>query len=269
METSRDNLGIALDARAKGISAIPVLPGSKVPAVKWKQWQTELPPEELLRQWFEGTRCNIAIVTSGMVVFDVDDLAKAELVLKECGDTSHKLRTPGGGMHLGYRKRKGVTLANQVKIKGHAIDIRTDGGIEMIPDSVTDKGAYQWIGEGLRPVAELPVAHVGWTRTRVKRQVQAAVLENCEGSRLLYRGRKYIDTFDRRAVSGANGHTTAFVAALKIVRFVRMLGGGPEEAWQLLLYYNASKCDPPWDLSVPAEERALRHKLEEALKRAR
>ena len=63
------------------------------------------------------------------------------------------------------------------------------------------------------------------------------------------------------AVSGQGGHTTTFIAALKIARFVQ---GDRDLAWQLLLYYNATKCDPPW-----REEPELKHKLDDALERAR
>ena len=82
-------------------------------------------------------RTNIAIITSGLVLFDCENPEEADRVLEHCGETSHKLRSPGGGLHLGYRKRKGVALSNQVKIKGLPIDIRTDGGLEMIPNSET------------------------------------------------------------------------------------------------------------------------------------
>src|SRR5437016_8203483 len=99
METPRDNLQIALDALEKGLVAIPCHPGTKVPMVKWKEWQSRMPTVELLRAWFRGA-CNIAILTTDMVVFDCDDPAKAELVLTECGETSHKLKTPRGGLHL-------------------------------------------------------------------------------------------------------------------------------------------------------------------------
>src|SRR3954469_4880679 len=98
-----DTLGIALDALGKGIVPIPVVEGTKVPAVKWKEWQTALPPEGLVREWF-SVRRNIAILTTGMVVFDCDDPEKAGLVLRKCGETSHKLKTPRGGIHLGYRR---------------------------------------------------------------------------------------------------------------------------------------------------------------------
>jgi hypothetical protein len=267
METPSDNLAIALDARAKGIVAIPCHPGTKVPKVRWKIWQTLMPPLQLQEEWFSEP-CNIAIITTGMALFDAEDEERAVLVAAHCGDTPHRLRSPGGGQHLGYRLRKGCTLSNRVKIKGLPIDIKTNGGLEMIPNSETEKGRYEWLGPGLRPIAELPVARVGWTRTRVRRRVRAAVEECCEGSFLLYRVRRYIDTF-ARAVSGRNGHRTAFVAFLKIVSLVRRLGGGESEAWQLCLYYNATKCDPAWDLSIPADERALQHKFADALRLAK
>ena len=65
-------------------------------------------------------------------------------MIEKCGETLHKLKTPRGGVHLGYRRRKGVELTNKVRIKGLDIDIRTDGGLEMIPNSVTTKGRYEW-----------------------------------------------------------------------------------------------------------------------------
>lgn len=143
--TPRPNtLGIALDSLGKGFAPIPVVAGTKIPVVKWKEWQAVLPPEELVREWFSARR-NIAVVTSGMVVFDVDDPDKAGLVIAACGETPHMLRTPRGGVHLGYRKRKDSVVSNRVRIKGLPIDIRTDGGLELIADSTTDAGTYTWL----------------------------------------------------------------------------------------------------------------------------
>jgi hypothetical protein len=170
-------LEVALDALSKNIAPIPVIEGTKVPAVKWKEWQTKLPPEELVREWF-SVRRNIAIVTSGMVLFDCDDPALAERVLSECGDTPHKVQTPRGGVHLGFRARKGVALGNQVKVKGLELDIRTAGGIEVIPSSWTEVGDYAWLGSGLRQISELPLAKISWTRERVKRVVRKPQIVN-------------------------------------------------------------------------------------------
>jgi hypothetical protein len=175
--TTTGNYEVARAAAEKGIAAVPILPGSKVPAVKWKPFQSELPPDELLREWFlSATRYNIAIVCSGMVLFDCDAPEKADLVLRHCGETPHKLKTPRGGVHLGYRKRKGVRVQNQVQIKGQPIDIRTDGGLEVIPFSETEHGRYEWLGSGLHRIADLPVAKVGWTRERPKKRPRVTPL---------------------------------------------------------------------------------------------
>jgi hypothetical protein len=91
-------------------------------------------------------------------------------------------------------------------------------------------------------------------------------VEKCDPGSIVWRGQKYVDRFERRAVSGQNGHTALFVSALKICGFVRRLGGGEKEAWQLLLYFNATKCDPPWDVTRPDELAALKHKLDDAMK---
>src|SRR5205807_1201300 len=116
----------ALAAAEKGYACIPCRPGTKVPAVKWKAYQTAQPTESEYRTWFLHTDNNIAIVTMGLVVFDVDDAERADVVLRRCGDTPHKMRTPRGGMHLGYRKPPGVIVTNRVRINGMPIDIRTD-----------------------------------------------------------------------------------------------------------------------------------------------
>ena len=258
MRTQPDTIGpleAALDAREKGIVAIPCR--GKVPLVKWKPFQTAMPPLETQMEWFRDCRVNVAIITTGMVLFDVDDPALRELVLEHCGPTPHVVHTPRGGTHFGYRARKGVEMQNRVKIKGHPIDIRTDGGIEVIPPSRTEHGAYEWLGGGLKSISELPVARIGWTRERKRRRIQTTIVGDGDPHGLLTRGRLYVDRFGR-AVSGRGGHKATFVSALKIVRFV---GGDAHLAWQLLQYYNATKCDPEWD------ERSLRHKWEDALKR--
>src|SRR5207253_2693300 len=43
------NYAIALANAEKGYVSIPLLPGTKIPAVKWKRFQTEKPSPELYR----------------------------------------------------------------------------------------------------------------------------------------------------------------------------------------------------------------------------
>ena len=45
MENLSDNFGIVMAAAELGYRCIPCLPGTKVPALKWKRYQTEPPTE--------------------------------------------------------------------------------------------------------------------------------------------------------------------------------------------------------------------------------
>lgn len=248
-----NNLAIALDARSKGIVAIPCRPGTKVPAIGWKKWQSAIPPMELQRHWFRDP-CNIAIITTGFVVFDCDDPAKAELVIEKCGATPHKLRTPRGGIHLGYRRRQNVAVTNQVKIKGMDIDIRTDGGLELIPMSETECGRYEWLGPGLHSLSDLPVAKVGWTRDHRQRTIR--LLDPiADASQAVRRARAYLATIEG-AVSGQRGHDrTMRVAGILVQKF----GLSIADALPIILDWN-QKCQPPWN------EKELLHKLQDALR---
>ena len=138
--------------------------------MKWKPWQRKMPTEELLREWFLGTKNNVAIICSGMVLFDCDDPEKAGLVIGHCGDTPHKVRTPRGGIHLGFRKRKGCVVGNHVKIKGMPIDIRSDGAHAVCPWSRNSVGvAYEWVG-CIVPAAALPPIDASWLRARAPKK---------------------------------------------------------------------------------------------------
>jgi hypothetical protein len=256
METPPDNLAIALDAFEKGIVAIPLIEGTKIPAVKWKEWQHALPPIELVREWFRH-RCNVAILCTGMVLFDCETPEKAEVVLRQCGDTPYKVRTGGGGVHLAFRRRKGSLLTNQVRIKGLDIDIRTDGGLAIIPNSVTTKGRYEWLTSGLLPISELPVAHIGWTRERKKKAMPTIEIA---GDHMVERARSYLACVEG-AISGQGGHNTTFRVACKLTHFPPLgFGLGLEQAWPLLKEWN-EQCEPPWS------DRELLHKLEDAIKK--
>src|SRR4051794_18800132 len=95
-----DHFDTALAYAAKGYRPIPCRPLSKEPAVKWLPYQHQDPTAEELGDWFSGdSDANLALITAGLVVFDVDDVTKARLVLEHCGDTPYKVKTPSGGLH--------------------------------------------------------------------------------------------------------------------------------------------------------------------------
>lgn len=256
METPRDNYELALAGAELGLRFIPCRPGTKVPLVKWKPYQAEAPTPELYARWFRGTRNNIALLTNGMLLFDCDRPEKEELVLGYCGDTPWKVRTPRGGVHLGYRRRKGVEIVNHVRIRGEPIDIRTAGGLALVPFSATDVGAYAFEGSGLVPVAELPVAKIGWTRERTRKRTVQALLEVNEADVMVRRARGYLATVEG-AISGQRGHDKTFRVACVLTH---KFGLSFEQAWPLFKEWN-EQCEPPWS------DAELTHKLKDALKK--
>lgn len=70
MANPPDNYDLALAGDALGYHFVPCRPGTKVPLVKWKPFQNEKPTRELYERWFKGTRNNVALVTTGLVIFD-------------------------------------------------------------------------------------------------------------------------------------------------------------------------------------------------------
>lgn len=255
IRSTGDNLTTALRAAAIGLRCIPCLPGTKVPAIKWKRFQTEVPTEEDYCAWFADTRTNIALITTGLVIFDCDDPEKEKLVLEECGETTHRIRTPRGGVHLGYRARKGVVVGNRVRIKGLDIDIRAENGLEMLPPSRTEDGEYRWLGSGLIAIADLPVAKIGWTRERTRRVVKSLVVDDSDMT--VRRARAYLAHVEG-AIAGQHGHDKTFRAACVLTH---KFGLSFEQAFPLLKEWSDCSCEPPWS------DVELTHKLRDALRR--
>jgi hypothetical protein len=243
MQTPPDNYGVARAALDMGIAAIPVLPGTKIPAVFWKRFQTELPTDDLLRGWFADTRGNIAILTTGMVLFDIDDPAKVELVLRECGETPHRVRTPRGGLHLGYRN-PGIPIRNRVRVKGEPIDIRGDGGLEVIPNSVTEHGSYSWLGSGLNPIADLPVARIEWTLDHGRERARRALEELAsfgEGKGSIRFPEAYCLRIE--SVQGSNGSR----GLVRVVSVMRDAGRTRQQTFEFIkTVWGPACCRPEW-----------------------
>lgn len=119
----------------------------KATLVNWKSYQTRLPTEEEVTEWWtRWPSANIACITgaiSGLVVVDLeyDGLAEAERLGLYSGLTA----LTGKGRHL-YYAHPGERVCNQVamkKLKG--FDLRGDGGYVLVPPSRHATGRrYTW-----------------------------------------------------------------------------------------------------------------------------
>lgn len=153
--SNNELLAHAKNYLAAGFSVIPVS-GNKRPALPgWKDYQSRLPTEQELEIWFAQSEVTgIAIITgklSGLVVIDFEKYAK----LLELPDTV-KARTGGGGIHYYFRYPQNSELKSATRI-WDLTDIRADGGIIIVPPSVSYKGKYEWIKSfDDIPLAEFP-----------------------------------------------------------------------------------------------------------------
>jgi hypothetical protein len=244
METPRDNFALALAGDALGYRFVPCHPNTKVPLVKWKSFQNEKPSLDFYKRWFKGTRNNIALVCGELLVVDCDSPDMIELVLAHCGDTPHKVRTPSGGCHLGYRARKGVAVANKVRVKGEPIDLRVRGGLEMIPNSVIDAKPYEWLGTGLNAISELPLFKVSWTRERIRQRARTAIdhVEHLpEGQGRIRFPESYCLRI--KSIQGENGSR----ALVRVVCVLRDAGRSPQQIFDFVRgIWGPACCVPEW-----------------------
>jgi hypothetical protein len=247
----------ALEYLRLGFRPIPLRPGSKVAAVRWKEFQNRPPTEGEIARWFSVPN-NIALVTgNGVVVVDVDEPAFVSQVIEHCGNTRMRTLTPRGGHHLWYRMRAGLHYGNAVKIRGKPLDLRCEGAYACVPWSKNEPGIpYRWLGSVL-PAADLPLLKVSWLRERKRFQPLSEPIDpdtNLGGN--VRRAWAYLATVEG-AISGQRGHDRTFrVACILCVNF----GLNFDEAWPLLKEWNQG-CKPPWS------NKDLIHKLKDALKK--
>jgi hypothetical protein len=141
------------DYLRRGWSVIPLQPGSKLPQLRWEQYQQQRADPEALARWVRRwPRLNIGIVTgtvSGLVVLDVDrrhggfEALSALERLHGALPATVEAETGGGGRHLYFacppaapRNRSGLAPG---------IDLRAEGGIVVAPPSIHPSGGrYRW-----------------------------------------------------------------------------------------------------------------------------
>jgi len=155
----------ARDYMRRGWSVIPLLPASKLPAIRWEEYQQRCADTEKLTRWMRRwPLLNIGIVTgaiSGLAVLDLDrrhggfkSLAALER-LHGALPTTVEAETGGGGRHL-YFACPHPAPRNKAGL-APGIDLRGEGGIVVAPPSLHPSGGrYRW-RRGHEPDA-LPLA---------------------------------------------------------------------------------------------------------------
>jgi hypothetical protein len=177
----RDVLTTALAAHDAGLCVVrAATDGSKRPAGKWKQYQTERPDRATVEEWFAGGHPGLGLicgqVSGGLEMFEFEGRATSGVVLGQflaAADTAgltplveritsgYAERTPSGGLHWVYRC---ATVGGNEKLASNAdaeplIETRGEGGFTVIaPSNGTTHptgGAWEMISGGVDSIATI------------------------------------------------------------------------------------------------------------------
>lgn len=142
----------------KGIAVLPIFYKSKKPAIKsWIEYQSKLPTEEEVTEWFSHKWRNLAIITGwqNLVIIDFDTFDKYAEWLQFATSGQPALVAQyscavvtARGVHI-Y-----VYCANAHNMKLPGLDIKACGGYVLVPPSMHPSGVqYTWLTNG--PIMEV------------------------------------------------------------------------------------------------------------------
>jgi hypothetical protein len=148
-------LEAALDYARLGYTVVPINAGSKLPAVRWRDLQTNpWDADQIKAHWEKHPTHGIGVIPASRNTVVIDaDVYKADTVQQDfaqiCIDHQIDLseavtvKTPSGGLHVWLQIGEAVRSGSDVLADG--IDIRCEGGYAIVPPSLNEVGkAYEW-----------------------------------------------------------------------------------------------------------------------------
>lgn len=242
----------ALRLARKGHHVFPLVPRSKLPAIK-KYPELATRDESKIKAWWgENPEYNIGISTSrfgeneALIAVDVDnkkgkngdaELLKLELSGKELPAT-YTQRTPTGGSHIILRAPRAVKQG--VDVLGRGLDIRSAGGYVVGAGSETQQGVYTGNDSDVCGSPEwldgLCVPRVSEPKSTTKQ------LPGVDPALAEARGKDYLLNHAPLAVEGDAGDQTTF----KVFCVLKDLGCTKTQALNLALEHYNPRCSPEW-----------------------
>jgi hypothetical protein len=258
----------------RGLSVIPLVPGSKKGQIKWKKYQTQAPTsDEVGRWWGTWPDAGVAVVlgpVSGVLAVDVDGPeAHAELVRRLGPEPAAPKILTGSGKPFRYQLlfRHPPGLASRAKITPWhpQLEFRGRGGLTVLPPSVHKSGKrYRWApGRSLDELElpDLPPLILDALQARA----DADADRTADGSAGVVIPAHLLGEVQQRALSlitkkltaveGKLGDKATFTAACYLVRD---FGLPVEDALPVLKAWNLTHCRPVWG------EEQLLYKLRKA-----
>lgn len=242
---------VAQRMQDRGYAPVLLAAGSKRPIRNgWQQGD----PEDVARSIQWDPRHNLGwrmgVQPNGKRLLAVDDDGGLQLLVETLGalPPTWEQLTPSGGRHLVYRVPAGIELSNRVRVAGHAVDVRCDGGqIAIAPSEIEGGSKYVVTRHG--PIVELPARWLACLRAA---PLPAPVPLPDHLTPSLERALKYTARCEP-AIAGQGGHAATFRVACKCVEFALTIC----DTMAVLREFN-KRCSPPWT------EAELLHKAESA-----
>jgi hypothetical protein len=153
----------ASSARQLASHGLAVLPlggddGKKALVRGYNRWKHGPGADSISKLAAKNPTANVGIICglSGVTVLDIDYPSIADDLMRVCGDTPLKVRTPSGGVHL-YYDHNGERNAN-LRSQGFEADVKGKAGIIAAPPSTRpDSGrSYTFIEGGWEDLVNLP-----------------------------------------------------------------------------------------------------------------
>jgi len=241
----------------------------KIPLIPWKEFQSRLPTEQEVSEWFgKWPDANIGIITgkiSNLVVFDLDSDNAVEYAENEGGfPETVKVKT-GKGYHV-YMRHPGFEVRGSVN-KKLDIDIRADGGYVVAPASVHGSGnVYEW--EPGYSIHEIdPASCSPWTvdylknvaedssKPKQSKEIGPKPSDDGNMERTETPRDEYTGILNNGAKEGMRNHMATKLAGHLFAR-----GISESEVWEMLKMWNSTKN------TLPIDESELRKTFESVRK---
>jgi len=210
-----------------GLSVFPLRARGKKPTTSHGYLDATRDPSKIAQYWQVNPTANIGLaVPPGLVVVDIDNREAMNQLKAEDRELPATARsTTGRGLHFYYRTD--IQIRNAVSLLP-GIDLRGQGGYVVAPPSVHPSGArYRWeVPLSPSTVAEAPA----WLLELVSRRAAAGRARPPEEWRKLTAG----------VGRGERNNSVAALAGHLLRR-----GIDPYVALNLLLSWNAARCQPP------------------------
>jgi hypothetical protein len=246
-----------MEAHEKQHELVILHENSKAPV--FNNWQDRSPKASEVEWNIRQLNRNWGIKLRGLVVADKDARSRKAydwMRLRRIHRSSMEVETRKG-VHFFFGLPEATEeVRTRIKFLGLPLDLLTGGNRFVVGAGSEVDGFTYSLRDGceIKAPDDLPLFPVDVFQRNTNTTIETVCQLPDE------RAKRYVDKI-APSVQGSNGSRALIVACLKILSLTE---GDMQRAWELVCYYNAVKCTPPWDQEAENGPDSLKRKLMEA-----